>query len=164
MHQQGLIAASAKQIFSLIPAGKRILGIDLGAKTIGLAVSDIELQIASPVDTLERSKLKNDIIELTRIINEYGIGAIVIGLPLNMNGTESPRSQSTRDWANALLSLIEIPILFWDERLSSIAVERAMLTADLSRKKRAQKIDKAAAAYILQGALDNIRLSIITKP
>ncbi|MBH68110.1 MAG: Holliday junction resolvase RuvX [Rhodospirillaceae bacterium] len=164
MNRKGHIADNTKQILSLIPNGKRILGIDLGSKTIGLAVSDTELRIASPVTTLERSKLKNDIIPLTRIIDEYRIGAIVVGLPLNMNGTESPRSQSTRDWTNALLTLIAMPILFWDERLSSLAVERAMLTADLSRKKRTQKIDKAAAAYILQGVLDNIRLSTTSTP
>ena len=134
----------------------RLLGVDLGSKTIGLAVSDPSLKIASPIATLKRSKLSSNAIEFSNIIKDYQIGGIIVGLPINMDGTEGPRVQATRDWSLDLARILSIPVAFWDERLSTVAVERMMLTADMTRNKRAAKIDQAAAAYILQGALDNI--------
>ncbi len=137
-----------------LSSGNRVLGIDLGSKNIGLAISDTEFHIASPFKTLQRKKLSENAQEISVIIKEQNIGGLVIGFPINMNGTVGPRAQSTRDWSLDLAKYIDLPILLWDERMSTLAVERAMLTADLSRKKRSRKIDQAAAAYILQGALD----------
>ena len=139
-----------------VPPGQRLLGLDLGEKTIGMAVSDSTFTIASPVGTIRRKKFTQDAAELLRLVGEREVGGLVIGLPINMNGTEGPRCQSSRQFAANLLALREIPIAFWDERLSTSAVERAMVSADLSRKKRAKRVDTAAAAYILQGALDSL--------
>ena len=138
---------------ALLP-GQRLLGLDLGEKTIGMALSDSTFTIASPVGTIRRKKFTLDAEELLRLMDEREVGGLVIGLPINMDGSEGPRCQSSRQFAANLLALREIPIAFWDERLSTSAVERAMVSADLSRKKRAKRVDTAAAAYILQGALD----------
>lgn len=140
-----------------LPPGRRLLGLDLGEKTIGLAVSDGALTIASPIGTIRRTKFAADAAELERIIAEREAGGLVLGLPINMDGSEGPRAQSVRQFAANLLARRDIPIAFWDERLSTMAVERAMIAADLSRAKRAKRIDAAAAAYILQGALDALR-------
>lgn len=158
MQVSEFISNRPHQIASLLAKRDRVLGVDLGTKTIGLAISDPALQIASPIKMINRSKLKTDVKEIKRIICEYTIGAFIIGLPINMDGTKSARSQATEDWAGALVKLVNIPVCFWDERLSTAAVEREMLKADLSRKRRAKQIDSAAAAYILQGALDFIQL------
>ena len=139
-----------------VTPGQRLLGLDLGEKTIGMAVSDSTFTIASPVGTIRRKKFTQDAAELLRLVDEREVGGLVIGLPINMDGTEGPRCQSSRQFAANLLALREIPIAFWDERLSTSAVERAMVSADLSRKKRAKRVDTAAAAYILQGALDSL--------
>ncbi len=136
--------------------GQRLLGLDLGEKTIGMAVSDSTFTIASPVGTIRRNKFTQDAAELLSLVDEREVGGLVIGLPINMDGTEGPRCQSSRQFAANLLALREIPIAFWDERLSTSAVERAMVSADLSRSKRAKRVDTAAAAYILQGALDSL--------
>jgi putative holliday junction resolvase len=136
--------------------GLRFLGVDLGSKTIGLAISDPNLKIASPITTLKRSKLSIDARLIAEIAKERGIGGLIVGLPINMDGTEGPRAQATRDWSLNLAEWIELPVAFWDERMSTMAVERMMLEADMTRKRRAQKIDQAAAAYILQAALDAI--------
>lgn len=136
--------------------GQRLLGLDLGDKTIGLALSDSGFSIASPVGTIRRRKFTEDAAELLRLIDERGVGGLVFGLPVNMDGTEGPRCQSSRQFATNLLALRDLPVAFWDERLSTMAVERAMVAADLSRKKRAKRVDTAAAAYILQGALDSL--------
>jgi putative holliday junction resolvase len=135
-----------------------ILGLDLGTKTIGLALSDVGYMVASPLKTIARRKFAQDMAELGDVIRKYNVGALVIGLPVQMNGAEGPRAQATRSFANEILKRLDLPIAFWDERLSSSAVER-MLTdeADLSRKRRAELVDKAAAAYILQGALEAMR-------
>ncbi len=135
-----------------------ILGLDLGTKTIGLALSDVGYMVASPLKTIARRKFTQDMEELSGIFQKHAVGALVIGLPVQMDGTEGPRAQATRSFATELLKRVDLPIAFWDERLSSSAVER-MLTdeADLSRRRRAQLVDKAAAAYILQGALDAMR-------
>ena len=138
----------------LLAAGQRILGLDVGSKTVGLAVSDGGLMVATPVETLRRTKIGPDAAALAKLIAERGVGALVVGLPVNMDGSEGARCQSVRQFADNLLERFEIPIAFWDERLSTAAVTRTMLDADLSRKRRGEVVDKLAAAYILQGALD----------
>ncbi len=135
-------------------ARRRILGLDVGEKTIGLAISDPDLKVASPLRTIMRSKFQKDAAELFAIADEREAGAFIIGYPLNMNGSEGPRCQSIRHFAENLLAIRDIPIALWDERLSTIAATRPMIEADLSRAKRKAKIDQAAAAFILQGALD----------
>ncbi len=132
----------------------RLLGLDVGEKTIGLAISDPGLAVASPLETIRRRKFAADAERLRVLVAERQIGGLILGLPVNMDGSEGPRCQSVRQFAANLLGRIEIPIAFWDERLSTAAVTRAMLEADLSRRKRAALVDKMAAAYILQGALD----------
>ena len=135
--------------------GRAVLGIDLGSNTIGLALSDTTRIIASPLETLKRGKFRTDSALLVDIINQRGVGAIVIGLPVSMDGTEGPRCQGTRQFADNLLGVVDLPIAFWDERLSTAAIERLLVNeADMSRKRRSQVVDKMAAAYILQGALD----------
>jgi len=140
---------------------QRIVGIDLGSKTIGIALSDTLLTIASPAFTIKRTKFAKDAKALLEFCSEQNVFAFVLGLPLNMDGSEGPRVQATHAFARNLGNKCDMPIVFWDERLSTVAAERAMIEADLSRKKRAQKIDAAAAGFILQGALD--RLSAIAK-
>ena len=136
-------------------ADHRILGLDMGSKTIGLALSDVTRTVATPLRTIRRTKFAKDAGVLRSVIDEMGVDALVIGLPLSMDGTEGPRCQSVRQFAADLLETIDIPAAFWDERLSTAAVERMLIgEADLSRQRRAQLVDKAAAAYILQGALD----------
>ncbi len=137
--------------------GQRLLGIDPGTRIIGLAVSDPSLTIASPVGSIRRDRLSVVAAAITGIARERNVGGIVIGLPINMDGSEGRRAESTRDWSGALSDATGLAIAFWDERLSTMAVTRAMLAADLSRSKRARRTDQAAAAYILQGALDAIR-------
>ena len=140
-----------------LPPGSRLLGVDLGSRTIGLAISDPGIGIASPIGTLRRTRLNVNAQEIDAIARERGVGGMVIGLPLNMDGTAGPRAQATSDWARDLATRLALPITFWDERMSTLAVERVMLAADMTRKRRAAKIDSAAAAYILQGALDSIK-------
>ena len=138
---------------------RRLLGLDIGSKTVGLALSDPGLAIASPFDTIRRSKFTRDAEIIRQVIEKQNVGGLVLGLPVNMDGSEGPRCQSVRQFAaNLAEKLPDVPMLFWDERLSTAAVER-MLTdeADASRKRRAELVDKLAAAYILQGALDNLR-------
>ncbi len=136
-------------------AGRRLLGLDLGSKTIGLAVSDTDLKVASPLDTIRRSKFQADAATLLAIVDAEDIGGLIIGLPVEMDGQEGPRCQSTRQFAANVLLLRDLPIAFWDERLSTAAIERLLIDeADMTRRRRAQVVDKMAAAYILQGALD----------
>ena len=136
--------------------GSRLLGIDLGTKTIGLALSDTLLMVATPLKTLERGKFTRDVGLLQQLRREHNVGGLIIGLPINMDGSEGPRAQSTRAFARNLGKLTELPIALWDERLSTVAVERDLIAADVSRKKRAAVIDQHAAAFILQGALDRL--------
>jgi putative holliday junction resolvase len=136
--------------------GARLMGIDLGSKTIGLAISDGLLVVASPQMTLERGKFSRDAEVLARLAKERCVYGLVVGLPLNMNGSEGPRAQSTRAFVRNLARMLPLPVAFWDERLTTVAAERALLEADLSRKKRAKRIDATAAGLILQGALDRI--------
>jgi putative holliday junction resolvase len=145
------------QLKSALPSGTRLVGLDLGEKTIGLALSDTLLSVASPLETLKRGKFSVNAGELHRLIKEHGVGGLVVGLPLNMDGSEGPSAQSARAFARNFANLHDIPIVFWDERLSTAAVTRTLLEADSSRKRRAEVVDKMAAAYILQGVLDRLR-------
>jgi putative Holliday junction resolvase len=148
-----LITASAAEFASALPSGGKLAGLDVGTKTIGLAICDSGWHFAGPAETLRRTKFTQDLKALeTFCIGEKIIG-LVIGLPLNMDGTDSPRTQSVRAFARNLAAL-DLPTLLWDERWSTQAVERAMISADVSRAKRAQKVDALAAAHILQGAID----------
>ena len=141
---------------SLPPVGA-IAGLDLGTKTIGVAVSDGRRQVASPLTVIRRQKFTLDAAELLTIVKDRSLTGLILGLPRNMDGSEGPRAQSTRAFARNLERLTDIPVTFWDERLSTVAAERALLEADTSRKRRAEVIDQVAAGYILQGALDRLR-------
>ena len=146
----------------LLPSGTRLLGLDLGTKTIGLALSDPGLTVASPIGTVRRVKFGIDAAELARVVRERGAGALLIGLPLALDGGESPATQRVRDFARLLLTRTDLfgaepEIAFWDERFSTSVVERFMIEADMTRKRRAEVVDKMAAAYILQGALDALK-------
>lgn len=134
----------------------RLLALDLGEKTIGLALSDVSRTIATPMETLARTKLTQDIKRLNTIIASQHVGGLVLGYPMNMDGSLGPRAQATQDYALELGRRIELPILLWDERMSTLAVTRTMLEADLSRARRSELVDKMAAAYILQGVLDRM--------
>lgn len=138
-----------------------LLGLDLGTKTIGVAVSDGLRMTATGLETVKRTKFTADAQRLIAHIETRGVAGVVLGLPRNMDGSEGPRAQSTRAFARNLAGLIPQPIVFWDERLSTVAVERTLLAADSSRKRRAEVVDKLAAAYILQGALD--RLAVLQR-
>lgn len=142
--------------FLTLPAQARLLGLDLGTKTIGLALSDVERRIASPLETIQRVKFRQDAAALLKIADRHAIAGLIIGLPLNMDGSEGPRVQSTRAFIRNLVPLTDLPIAFWDERMSTLAVTRTLLDADASRARRAAVVDKMAAAYILQGALDRL--------
>ena len=140
-----------------LPPMQALAGLDLGTKTIGVAVSDSMATVASPLETIKRRKFTADADQLMQILTARRIGAIILGLPRNMDGTEGPRCQSTRAFARNLGRLTNLPIGFWDERLSTVAAEKALLEADTTRKRRAEVIDHVAAGYILQGALDRLR-------
>ena len=139
-----------------LPRGARLLGLDLGTKTIGLAVSDAGLSLASPRPVIKRTKFTADLAILKAMIEAENIGAVVLGLPLNMDGSEGPRAQATRAFARNLMQYVHLPLIFWDERLSTVAAERSLLEQDVSRAKRAGRIDSAAASFILQGVLDRL--------
>lgn len=139
-----------------LPRVGALMGLDFGTKTIGVAVSDGLRTVATPVETIKRKKFGLDADALLALAAKRGVVGLVLGLPLNMDGSEGPRAQSTRAFARNLEKLTDLPILFWDERLSTVAAERALLEADTSRKRRAEVIDHVAASYILQGALDRL--------
>jgi putative Holliday junction resolvase len=139
-----------------LPAKARLIGIDLGSKTIGLAISDVERRLASPLKTLPRGAFAKDADSLIAIFSEFGVAGIIVGLPLDLDGRDNPRAQSTRAFARNLSTRTTLPIVFWDERFSTAAVSRSLIANDVSRARRAQVIDKMAAAYILQGALDRL--------
>jgi putative Holliday junction resolvase len=141
-----------------LPAGLALVGLDHGDKTIGVAMSDISLMVASPAIVIHKTKFTQDAERLFKLMGERGAGAVVLGLPVNMDGTEGPRCQSVRAFARNLLRLRDLPIALWDERLSTAAVNRVLIDeADASRARRAASVDKMAAAWILQGALDRLR-------
>ena len=141
----------------LLAREARLLGLDVGSKTIGMALSDVTRSVATPYDTIRRSKFTADAKTIREVVEKNQVGALVIGLPLNLDGSEGPRVQSTRAFARNLAAHVEVPMVFWDERLSTAAVERHLIEADVSRKRRAELVDRMAAAYILQGALERLR-------
>ena len=142
-----------------VTAPLRLLGLDLGSKTIGLALSDITWRIASPLETIRRRKFAIDVERLFALVDEHDVGGLVLGLPFNMDGSEGPRCQSTRAFADNMLALRNLPVIFQDERLSTAAVQRMLVEEmDSTRKRRAEVVDKLAAAYILQGLLDRLNL------
>ena len=155
-----MTAASTISIEDLPPhldRDARLLGLDVGTKTIGMALSDVTRSVATPFDTIRRTKFTADAKTIREVVEKNQVGALVIGFPLNLDGSEGPRAQSTRAFARNLAAHVEVPMVFWDERLSTAAVERHLIEADASRKRRAEVIDRMAAAYILQGALDRLR-------
>ncbi len=146
-----------EQLAPILPENGRLLGLDVGSKTIGLALSDTARCIASPLFVIRRTRFRDDVRRLDDIIDTHAIAALIVGMPYNMDASEGRRAQSTRAFAANVLRHRQIAIAFWDERLSSVAAERAMIDAHMSRAKRRAVIDKAAAAFILQGALDRLR-------
>ncbi len=151
-----MICETIEEFAAALSPMKALAGLDLGDKTIGVAVSDSFLSVATPLETIRRSKFSADAARLLEITTARGLGGLILGLPRNMDGTEGPRCQSTRAFARNLTRLTDLPIGFWDERLSTVAAERALLEADTSRKRRAEVIDHVAAGFILQGALDRL--------
>jgi putative Holliday junction resolvase len=148
-----MITTAPSEFEGALPGGGKLLGLDVGTKTIGLAICDAGWHFAGPAETIRRSKFTKDLEALRAFVEREHIAGLVVGLPLSMDGSDSPRTQSTRAFARNLLAL-DLPILLWDERWSTQAVERAMIEADVSRARRAQKVDALAAAHILQGAID----------
>jgi len=157
-----MILDDVHEFYAAAPPMRALIGLDLGTMTIGLAVSDTFQTIATPLETIKRKKFGLDAALLLEVMRKRDIGGLVLGLPRNMDGSEGPRAQSTRAFARNLEKLWPGPITFWDERLSTVAAERALLEADTTRKRRAEVIDHVAAGYILQGMLD--RLSMIRTP
>jgi putative pre-16S rRNA nuclease len=150
-----MVIQELAEFAAIIKKHDRLLGLDLGTKTIGVAISDVMRMVASPVETLEKGKFSKDVVKLKALIAKEEVGGIVLGLPREMDGTDGKRSQSTRAFASNLSREIDLPILLWDERLSTVAVERTLIgEADMTRKRRAEVVDRAAAAYILQGVLE----------
>ena len=153
-----MLVANVAALRASLSKGARLIGLDPGAKTIGVALSDVTLTIASPYGALKRGKLAANAAEIAAIAAREGAGGIVVGLPLSMDGTAGPAAQAARDWATALAAALGLPVALWDERLSSAAVNRALIgEADMTRARRAAVVDKAAAAWMLQSALDATR-------
>lgn len=151
-----MAAITIEELVEQIRQGQTVAGIDLGTETIGLAVSDLSLRLASPRPMIKRKKFTLDAIALLSALEKDKVGAAVIGLPVNMDGSEGPRVQATRAFVRNMAQKTELPFVFWDERLSTVAAERALIEMDVSRKKRKERIDSAAASFILQGALDRL--------
>ncbi len=152
-----MILEDIEEFAAALPPGRAVTGIDLGDKTIGVAVSDRLLSTATPVTTIRRKKFTADAEALAELLRDREVGGLILGLPRNMDGSEGPRCQSTRAFARNFGRVLDLPTTFWDERLSTVAAERALLEADTSRRRRAEVIDHVAASYILQGALDRLR-------
>lgn len=149
-------ALTPEEFQAALTPGARLIGLDVGTKTIGVAVSDVNRSVGTALETIRRGKFRDDSVRMAEIIADYSAGGLVIGLPLNMDGSQGPRAQSARAYARNLAAATGLPVLLWDERLSTVAAERALIAADTSRRRRAETIDKVAAAYILQGALDRL--------
>lgn len=147
---------AVEQLTAVLAGGKTLVGLDLGEKTLGVAVSDRGLSFAHPRPVIMRRKFSLDAATLLELARKENVGAAVMGLPINMDGSEGPRAQASRAFVRNMKRLTDLPFLFWDERLSTVAVERTLIEMDFSRKKRAGKIDSAAAAFILQGVLDRL--------
>ena len=154
----GEIYDDMAEFAAVLPRDRALMGLDLGTVTIGVAMSDRLLSVATPIETVKRKKFGIDAQALLALMGPREIGAVILGLPFNMDGSEGPRAQSTRAFARNFSRLVDVPIAFWDERLSTVAAERALLEADTSRKRRAEVIDHVAAGFILQGALDRLRV------
>jgi putative Holliday junction resolvase len=151
-----VICAGIEDFAAALPPNRAVAGLDLGDKTIGVALSDLRRQVATPIEVIRREKFTIDAGKLLALLEARGAAGIVLGLPLNMDGTTGPRVQATQAFARNLEKLTALPICYWDERLSTVAAERALLEADTSRKRRKEVIDQVAAGYILQGALDRM--------
>jgi putative holliday junction resolvase len=151
-----MIVAGIEAFAALLPQNRAVAGLDLGTATIGVALSDLRRQVATPIEVIRREKFTLDAARLLALLQARGAQGIVLGLPLNMDGSAGPRVQSTQAFARNLEKLTPLPICYWDERLSTVAAERALIEADASRKRRKQVIDQVAAGYILQGALDRM--------
>lgn len=151
-----MICAGVEEFLAALPPNRAIAGLDLGDKTIGVALSDLRRQVATPIEVIRREKFTIDAGRLLALLEARGAVGIVLGLPLNMDGSVGPRVQATQAFARNLEKLTALPICYWDERLSTVAAERALLEADTSRKRRKEVIDQVAAGYILQGALDRM--------
>lgn len=149
-----MILNNALELREATPPGARLMGLDVGTKTIGLALSDTRRVIATPLETIRRRRFREDMVRLFALIDAHKVGGLVTGLPLTLAGTDGPRTQSVRQFARNLVVLRDLPVAFWDERLSTAAVTREMIAADLTRKRRGEIVDRVAAAYILQGCLD----------
>jgi len=159
IHEERLMAAGVLDLEGLVPrigSRQRLIGADLGSKTIGLALSDVERRIATPLETIQRSKFTKDAARLIALMDKFDVAALVLGLPLNMDGSEGPSAQAARAFARNFEQLSGRPCVFWDERLSTAAVTRSLIEQDVSRARRGKVIDKMAAAFILQGALDRL--------
>jgi len=154
-HQDPAAPDSLRQFLSL-PRGARLLGLDLGTKTIGLALSDVNLTVATSLETIQRKKFTPDAARILDVVSKFNVGGLVFGWPLNMDGSEGPRTQATAAFMRNLAKLTDIPMATWDERLSTAAVTRMLIDADASRARRGEVVDKLAASYILQGALDRL--------
>ena len=151
-----MICEGIESFVAALPPNRAVAGLDLGTMTIGVALSDLRRQVATPIEVIRREKFTLDAARLLALLDQRGAAGIVLGLPLNMDGSSGPRVQSTQAFARNLERLTALPICFWDERLSTVAAERALLEADTSRKRRKEVIDQVAAGYILQGALDRL--------
>ena len=151
-----MILDNPAELREAVPAGMRLMGLDVGTKTIGLALSDTRRVIATPLETIRRRRFREDMARLLSLIDTNGVGGLVIGLPLTLAGAGGPRTQSVRQFSRNLLAFRDLPVAFWDERLSTAAVERELIGMDVSRAKRAEVIDEHAAIFILQGALDRL--------
>jgi putative holliday junction resolvase len=151
-----MIVEAIEHFAAALPQGRAVFGLDFGEKTIGVALSDLRRSVASPILVIRRTKFTEDAKALLALIAERNIAGLILGLPRNMDGSEGPRAQATRAFARNLSRLTDLPIGYWDERLSTVAAERALLEADTSRKRRGEVIDQVAAGFILQGALDRM--------
>jgi putative Holliday junction resolvase len=148
---------SLSELRAALKRGERLMGLDLGSKTIGLALTDVTLTVATPLETIRRTKFTADAARVVELAAQHGVGGLVVGLPVNMDGSEGPAAQSARAFARNFEKLSPLPLAFWDERMSTAAVTRTLIEADASRARRAEVVDKMAAAYILQGALERLR-------
>jgi len=149
-----MILDKPAELCEAVPAGMRLMGLDVGTKTIGLALSDTRRVIATPLETIRRRRFCEDMARLFALVDTNDVGGLVIGLPLTLAGVDGPRTQSVRQFARSLVALRDLPVALWDERLSTAAVTREMIAHDMTRKRRAEIVDRVAAAYILQGCLD----------
>src|SRR3954467_8872555 len=157
-----MLLGDPRELRQAMPAGRRLMGLDVGTKTIGLALSDTRLVIASPLDTIRRRRFRDDMAALSALMDRDDVGGLFIGLPLSLAGGDTPRTQSMRQFARNLLALRDMPVAFWDERLSTAAVTREMIAHAMTRKRRAEIVDRVPPAYILQGFLDATGRAAIT--